>query len=67
MARTLPSTGWHKSSYSNDFDNACVEVTRRAPGVRVRDSKDRSGPVLAFGADEWAFFLAACKSRTLTS
>jgi hypothetical protein len=35
----------------------CVEVARNLPGiVTVRDSKNRSGPVLTFAPDEWAAF-----------
>jgi hypothetical protein len=35
-----------------------VEVAAGGDGlVRVRDSKDPAGPVLAFAADEWAAFL----------
>jgi hypothetical protein len=67
MAQTLPSAGWYKSSYSNDFDNACVEVARSAPGVCVRDSKDRSGPTLAFDAGAWSAFLNAIKSKAFPS
>ena len=43
---------WRKSSYSNGSGGACVEVARNLPGiVAVRDSKDRQGPALVFGAD----------------
>lgn len=47
---------WRKSSYSN-YTNECVEV---ADGVRVRDSKDPGGLVLAFTPAQWAAFLAEC-------
>ncbi|SDY15173.1 protein of unknown function [Micromonospora pattaloongensis] len=53
---------WRKSSKSNS-DGNCVEVA--APGdttVMVRDSKDKTGPVLAFNTDAWTSFVAAMKS-----
>ena len=45
-----------RASYSGD--NGCVEVDLREDRVAVRDSKDRSGPVLLFTHDEWKAFLA---------
>lgn len=55
----LPSAGWHKSSYSSDFEDACVEA-RAVPdggGVRIRDSKDRSRRPVAVSAAAWHTFL----------
>ena len=53
---------WHKSSLSGSGNN-CVEVATNLPGlVAVRDSKDRSGPVLAFTPSEWGAFIAGAKS-----
>jgi ABC-type amino acid transport substrate-binding protein len=52
---------WQTSSYSGT-NGACVEVARNlAEAVAVRDSKDRSGPVLAFAPHEWRAFIAAVK------
>lgn len=56
---------WQKSSYSNANGGNCVEVSATRdlngaePGVLclVRDSKDRDGGCLAFGAAEWAAFV----------
>ncbi len=49
-------TTWRKSSRSGGGDN-CVEVAFAADGsVGVRDSKDRTGPVLVFTATEWMAF-----------
>jgi hypothetical protein len=51
---------WKKSSRSS-ASSACVEVAVLDGAVAVRDSKDPHGPVLVFGADEWAGFLAAVR------
>ncbi|GGP37580.1 hypothetical protein GCM10010185_06180 [Saccharothrix coeruleofusca] len=49
---------WRKSSRSNGASNtACVEVAFTGPAVAVRDSKNRTGPTLAFPAVQWAYFL----------
>jgi hypothetical protein len=50
---------WHKSSASGDGN--CVEVRIEAGGVRIRDRKDRRGPVLVFTHDEWAAFLTGVR------
>lgn len=53
---------WHTSSWSGGNGN-CVEVAHNLPGVvAVRDSKDRSGPVLVFTPDEWRAFAARVRA-----
>jgi Domain of unknown function (DUF397) len=48
---------WRKSSYSGSNGGECVEVA--ADGrVFVRDTTDRSGPVLRFTADAWRSFIS---------
>jgi Domain of unknown function (DUF397) len=49
---------WHKSSYSGDNGGACVEVASSAEAVLVRDTTDRSGPVITFTNDAWRTFTA---------
>jgi hypothetical protein len=51
---------WRTSTRSAQSD--CVEVAFVDDGVLVRDSKDRSGPVLEFTTEQWRGFL-----RHLTS
>jgi hypothetical protein len=51
---------WRKATRSNN-QGACVEVRLAEGIVQMRDSKDRSGPVLAFGPDEWAAFIEGLK------
>jgi hypothetical protein len=57
---------WLRSSYSGSNGGNCVEVASNLPGiVAVRDSKDRNGPALAFGADAWAILLCSVKAGHL--
>jgi hypothetical protein len=61
---------WRKSTYSSSNAN-CVEVAAvpasgaGAHFVAIRDSKDRSGPVLAFAPKQWAAFTAGIKAGEL--
>ncbi|MEV4761281.1 DUF397 domain-containing protein [Micromonospora chokoriensis] len=49
---------WRTSTRSGDTGGACVEVADNLPGVvLVRDSKDRSGPVLTFAPAAWRGFV----------
>ncbi|MBB5936201.1 DUF397 domain-containing protein [Streptomyces zagrosensis] len=59
---------WFKSSYSNN-GGACVEVAVNLVSrgiVPVRDSKDPSGPALAFEPGTWSAFVGAVKSGELS-
>jgi hypothetical protein len=47
---------WRTSSRSNG-EMACVEVAVVPGHVGVRDSKDRSGPALAFLPSAWRAFV----------
>jgi hypothetical protein len=55
---------WRKSSYTGGQGN-CVEVATLPNGTAVRDSKDKSGPVLRFSADAWRAFLREVKAGKL--
>lgn len=60
----LARDAWHKSSFSgNEYE--CVEVALRQGQVLARDSKDRTGPVLAFPAAAWSEFLTALTAGEL--
>lgn len=52
---------WRKSSRSGAAGH-CVEVANVPSAVLVRDSKDVDGPVLAFGAPDWAGFIAGVRA-----
>ena len=53
---------WKTSSYTNGSGGACVELACTDPGTVVRDTKNRTGPVLGFNGREWASFLAEIKA-----
>ncbi|MFV2017864.1 DUF397 domain-containing protein [Micromonospora sp. LOL_023] len=58
----MQDRGWFKSSRSSDNAN-CVEVRFAGGQVDVRDTKDRTGPTLAFDATTWASFVTGLKHR----
>ena len=51
---------WRKSSYSGNGGGECVEVGK-ADRILVRDTQDRTGPVLAFSAAAWERFAGQVK------
>ncbi|MEU5782284.1 DUF397 domain-containing protein [Micromonospora lupini] len=60
----LNGARWRKSSRSSGNGGACVEVADNLPGViGVRDSKDPSGPALAFGPIAWRAFVTQLPRR----
>ncbi|MEV5433109.1 DUF397 domain-containing protein [Streptomyces sp. NPDC052701] len=54
---------WFKSSYSTNDGPECVEVAATPGTVRVRDSKNKQGPQLAFRSQEWAAFVSYAADR----
>jgi Domain of unknown function (DUF397) len=54
-AKTTP---WRKSSRSGGNGGQCVETRQYDQATQVRDSKDPSGPVLAFDPSAWRAFLS---------
>ncbi|MGW2349728.1 DUF397 domain-containing protein [Actinacidiphila glaucinigra] len=54
---TVPKSAWFKSSYSSGEGGECVEVAFAAGAVHIRDSKERSGPVLTVTPEAWAGFV----------
>jgi hypothetical protein len=51
---------WRKSTRSGS-NGQCVEARRMGDTIQLRDSKDRSGPVLAFTLGQWRAFTAGVK------
>jgi len=56
---------WRKSSYSGNGGGECVEVGK-ADRVLVRDTQDRTGPVLVFSAATWERFAGQVKRLLAT-
>jgi hypothetical protein len=52
----MNETPWVKATASN-ADGTCVEMRRHNDVIEVRDTKDRSGPVLRFTSAEFAAWL----------
>ncbi len=58
----MSDTPWIKASASNS-EGSCVELRRHDDMVEVRDTKDRSGPVLRFTRAEFAAWLDGARGR----
>ncbi|RKN43383.1 DUF397 domain-containing protein [Micromonospora endolithica] len=60
----LTGARWRTSTRSSGNGGDCVEVADNLPGVvAVRDSKDRSGPALAFPPAAWRAFVTTPPTR----
>ncbi|MGW4293516.1 DUF397 domain-containing protein [Micromonospora chersina] len=63
---TTAEPRWRTSSRSTDSGGNCVEVADNLPGVvLVRDSKDPSGPTLAFTPDTWRSLVTSLRRHGL--
>lgn len=57
---------YRKSERSGPYSDNCVETATCPQGeIHMRDSKDRSGPVLVFTPDAWSAFLDGIKAGKL--
>jgi Domain of unknown function (DUF397) len=54
------SDAWRKSTYSGS-QAECVEVRNATGLVKVRDTKDRQGPVITVSTDAWRRFMTEIK------
>ncbi|MEO5876408.1 MAG: DUF397 domain-containing protein [Streptosporangiaceae bacterium] len=54
---------WRKSSHSSNNGGACVELAAKGRLIGVRDSKDRNGPVLAFGRAGFGALVAGLREN----
>jgi len=56
------NTRWRKSSYSGNGGN-CVEVADRDNRIQVRDTQDRTGPMLRVTPSAWRKFTDQVKAE----
>ncbi|MFI5837503.1 DUF397 domain-containing protein [Micromonospora sp. NPDC051300] len=60
----LGNARWRTSTRSGASGGNCVEVADNLPGVvAVRDSKDPTGPALAFAPAAWRAFVTSAAAR----
>jgi hypothetical protein len=62
---SLSGAVWRRSTASTANGN-CVEVAFLLGQVAVRDSKDRTGPVLRLSHDQWQGLLDAIRENRFT-
>ena len=53
--------GWRKSTYSGANGGQCIEAASDDGAVMVRDTTNRDGGTLAFGAEAWTAFVASLR------
>ena len=53
---------WKTSSYTGGSGGNCVEVAGHDSRVLVRDTKDRTGPMLRLSPDAWRRFADQVKA-----
>ena len=56
---------WRTSSASGG-SGECVEVARSGPAVLIRDSQDRSGPILIVNAAQWLGLLKRARNGDIS-
>ena len=61
VAHRYPALNWRTSSASAGLTE-CVEVATSSSFVLARDSRDQSGPVLAFTPAQWAGLVQRVKA-----
>ncbi|MBD0712335.1 MULTISPECIES: DUF397 domain-containing protein [unclassified Streptomyces] len=61
MTETVPH--WHKSSYSGNTNDACVEVAVNLATIRIRDTKDHAKGELTAARGAWSEFTAFAGAR----
>jgi hypothetical protein len=64
--RAMDALNWRKASYSASNGGGCVEVGGTPSAVLVRDTQDRTGPVLTFSAGAWRRFADQVKRSLAT-
>jgi uncharacterized protein DUF397 len=58
----MDALNWRKASYSASNGGGCVEVASPDGAIAVRDTQDRTGPVLRFSPGAWRRFADQVKA-----
>ncbi|MFI0482649.1 DUF397 domain-containing protein [Actinomadura sp. 9N215] len=58
-----PDVRWRRSSHSNPDGADCVEVARHRGAVYIRDSKNRSGPMITLSPGNWTHLVTSLRER----
>jgi Domain of unknown function (DUF397) len=58
----MDALNWRKASYSAGNGGGCVEVASPKGAIAVRDTQDRTGPMLRFSPDAWRVFADQVKT-----
>jgi len=58
----MDALNWRKASYSAGNGGGCIEVADQANRVHVRDTQDRTGPVLTITPAAWQAFTGSIKA-----
>jgi hypothetical protein len=58
----MSSTAKHDATYAQRVRRCVFRLGGAAPGVRVRDTTDRAGALLAISARAWRAFLAEIRA-----
>ncbi|MEU1826473.1 MULTISPECIES: DUF397 domain-containing protein [Streptomyces] len=58
MGDRIPRLHWHRSSFSGNPGQNCVEVACHLRKIWVRDSNSPNGSILRFSRPAWTEFLA---------
>ncbi|WFB07841.1 DUF397 domain-containing protein [Streptomyces sp. LX-29] len=62
-----PKGVWFKSSYSGPQGGTCVEISPRPTDIAIRDSKNKTGPILVVPTPAWAAFVDGLRAGGLGS
>jgi hypothetical protein len=59
----VASLRWRTSTYSGSNGGGCIETASHDSRVLVRDTRDRTGPILRFSPAAWRRFTGQVKSH----
>lgn len=59
----LADLRWRTSTHSGSNGGGCLETASRRHSILIRDTRDRTGPVLQFTPAAWRRFTSQIKDR----